>query len=149
MNKEEIANIKQNLKHYTGTKTIMATPMTRGEYNALRGWEVPADEDPADLGYLVQYENDSKANVEGFDGYISWSPQKPFEEAYRASGTYDQRLLIEMEELAKKIFKLDEYVRNMDPDREDFYLLNIQLGVMQPYYAVLKARYESIKKNLK
>lgn len=149
MKKEEIQDIKASMVHYTGTKTVMATPMTRGEYNALRGWEVPADENPADPGYLVQYENDSKANVEGFDGYVSWSPQRPFEEAYRASGTYDQRLLIEMEELAKKIFKLDEYVCNMDPDREDFYLLNIQLGVMQSYYAVLKARYESIKKNLK
>lgn len=149
MKKEEIQDIKTSMVQYTGTKTIMATPMTRGEYNVLRGWEMPADENPADPGYLVQYENDSKANVEGFDGYISWSPQKPFEETYRASGTYDQRLLIEMEELAKKIFKLDEYVRNMDPDREDFYLLNIQLGVMQSYYAVLKARYESIKKNLK
>lgn len=53
MNKEEIASIKQNLKQYTGTKTVMATPMTRGEYNALRGWEVPADEDPNDQGYLV------------------------------------------------------------------------------------------------
>lgn len=149
MNKEEIASIKQSLQQYTGTKTIMATPMTRGEYNALRGWQVPADEDPNDPGYLVEYQNDSKANVEGFDGYISWSPQKPFEEAYKASGTYDQRILIEMEELAKKIFKLDEYVRNMDPDREDFYLLNIQLGIMQSYYAVLKARYDKIQKNLK
>ncbi len=149
MKKEEIQAIKTQMQQYTGTKTIMAVPMSRGEYNVLRGWEMPADENPADPGYLVQYENDSKANVEGFDGYISWSPQKPFEEAYRASGTYDQRLLIEMEELAKKIFKLDEYVRNMDPDREDFYLLNIQFGVMQSYYAVLKARYESIKKNLK
>lgn len=149
MKKEEIQAIKTQMQQYTGTKTIMAVPMSRGEYNVLRGWEMPADENPADPGYLVQYENDSKANVEGFDGYVSWSPQRPFEEAYRASGTYDKRILIEMEELAKKIFKLDEYVRNMDPDREDFYLLNIQLGVMQSYYAVLKARYESIKKNLK
>ena len=149
MKKEEIQAIKTQMQQYTGTKTIMAVPMSRGEYNVLRGWEMPADENPADPGYLVQYKNDSKANVEGFDGYISWSPQRPFEEAYRASGTYDQRLLIEMEELAKKIFKLDEYVRNMDPDREDFYLLNIQLGITQSYYAVLKARYESIKKSLK
>lgn len=149
MKKEEIAAIKASMVQYTGTKTIMATPMSRGEYNALRGWQVPADEDPNDPGYLVEYQNDSKANVEGFDGYISWSPQKPFEEAYKASGTYDQRILIEMEELAKKIFKLDEYVRNMDPDREDFYLLNIQLGIMQSYYAVLKARYDKIQKNLK
>ncbi len=149
MNKEEIASIKKNLQQYTGTKTIMATPMTRGEYNTLRGWEVPADENPDDAGYLVQYENDSKANVEGFDGYISWSPQKPFNEAYKPSGTYDQQLLIEMEELTKKIYKLEEYIRFMDQDSEDFYLLNMQLGIMGTYFAVLKLRYDKIQKNLK
>lgn len=149
MKKEEIQAIKAIMVQYTGTKTVMATPMTRGEYNALRGWEVPADENPADPGYLVQYENDSKANVEGFDGYVSWSPQRPFEEAYRASGTYDKRILIEMEELTKKICKLEEYIRFMDQDGEDFYLLNMQLGIMGTYFAVLKLRYDKIQKNLK
>ena len=149
MNKEEIASIKQSMQQYTGTKTIMATPMTRGEYNALRGWEVPEGEDPTDLGYLVQYENGSKANAEGFDGYISWSPMKQFDEAYKPSGTFDQRLLIEMEEITKKICKIDEYLRNMDPVKEDFYILNIQLGIIQSYYSVLRLRYDKIKKNLK
>ena len=149
MNKEEIQAIKASMVQYTGTKTVFATPMTRGEYNTLRGWEVPADEDPTDLGYLVQYENDSKANVEGFNGYISWSPQKPFNEAYKPSGTYYERLYIEIEELSKKIFKLDEYVRNMDHNAEDFYILNVQLGIMQSYYAILKLRIDKIKKNLK
>lgn len=150
MKKEEIQAIKTQMQQYTGTKTIMAVPMSRGEgYNVLRGGEMPADEDPTDPGYLVQYENDSKANVEGFDGYISWSPQKPFEEAYRASGTYDKRLIIEMEELTKKISKLDEYLRNMDPTKEDFYILNIQLGIMQSYFGILRYRYDKIKKNFK
>lgn len=149
MKKEEIADIKASMVQYTGTKTVFATPMTRGEYNALRGWEVPADEDPTDLGYLVQYENDSKANIEGFDGYISWSPQKPFNEAYKASGTYYERLYIEFGELSKKIYKLDEYLRNMNRDEEDFYILNVQLGIMHSYYAVLKLRIDKIKKNLK
>lgn len=149
MKKEEIQAIKTQMQQYTGTKTIMAVPMSQGEYNVLRGWEMPADKDPTDPGYLVQYENDSKANVEGFDGYISWSPQKPFEEAYRASGTYDERLIIEMEELTKKICKLDEYLRNMDPTKEDFYILNIQLGIMQSYFGVLRYRYDKIKKNFK
>ena len=95
---------------YTGTKTIMAAPMTRGEYNALRGWEVPADEDANDQGYLVQYENDSKANVEGFDGYISWSPQKPFDLAYNKSGTFKQRIFIEMEQLYRHMFLLKKHI---------------------------------------
>ena len=149
MNKEKIASIKQSLQQYNGTMTIFATPMTRGEYNDLSGWQITEDEDPNDPGYLVQYENDSKANVEGFDGYISWSPQKPFKEAYRASGSYDERILIEMEELTKKICKLDEYLRNMDPTKEDFYILNVQLGIMQSYFGVLRYRYDKIKKNFK
>ena len=64
------------MEKYIGTKQIEAEPMTRGDYNKYRGWEIPADEDPADEGYLVKYP----------DGYISWSPKKQFEEAYRKSG---------------------------------------------------------------
>lgn len=145
MNKEEIASIKQSLQQYTGTKTIMATPMTRGEYNALRGWQVPADEDPSDAGYLVEYQNDSKSNVEGFDGYISWSPQKPFEEAYNPSGTFKQRLFIEMEQLYRRMFLLKKYIHGENPDSEHYRLLIIQLKAMETYYQVLVTRYEMIE----
>lgn len=58
---------------YIGTKFIEAKPMNRGEYNSYRGWNIPADENPNDEGYLVKYS----------DGYESWSPKKQFEEAYR------------------------------------------------------------------
>lgn len=61
------------MKRYVGTKFIEAKPMSRGEYNLYRGWTIPADENPADEGYLVRYS----------DGYESWSPKKQFEEAYR------------------------------------------------------------------
>lgn len=145
MNKEEIASIKQSLKQYTGTKTIMATPMTRGEYNALRGWQVPADEDPSDAGYLVEYQNDSKSNVEGFDGYISWSPQKPFELAYNPSGTFKQRLFIEMEQLYRSMFLLKKYIHGENPDSEHYRLLIIQLKAMETYYQVLATRYEMLE----
>ena len=60
------------MEKYIGTKMIEAEPMSRGEYNAFRGWTVPADEDPADEGYLVKYP----------DGYVSWSPKGVFEAAY-------------------------------------------------------------------
>ena len=130
---------------YTGTKTVFATPMTRGEYNALRGWEVPADEDPTDLGYLVQYENDSKANVEGFDGYISWSPQKPFDLAYNQSGTIKQRVFIEMEQLYRRMFLLKKYINEESPDSEHYRLLIIQLKAMDTYYQILCMRYEILE----
>ncbi len=61
------------MKQYIGTKIINAKPMTRGEYNAFRGWPLPNDENPNDEGYIVNYP----------DGYISWSPKKPFENAYK------------------------------------------------------------------
>ena len=61
------------MKTYIGTKIIKAKPMTRGEYNRYRGWEIPENENPEDAGYLVEYS----------DGYQSWSPEKQFEDAYR------------------------------------------------------------------
>lgn len=70
------------MKTYIGTKVVHATPMTRLDYNVLRGWAVPADEDGADEGYLVEYRNGSKPNHKDYEGYISWSPKQQFEEAY-------------------------------------------------------------------
>lgn len=61
------------MKQYIGTKMIEAIPMTRGDYNIYRGWQIPADENPEDEGYLVEYEG----------GYQSWSPKDVFEDAYR------------------------------------------------------------------
>jgi hypothetical protein len=72
------------MKTYVGTKRIRARPMPRGEYNAFRGWQMPADEDPAEAGYLVEYlDGIGKPNVEGFDGYVSWTPADVFEFSYR------------------------------------------------------------------
>ena len=69
-------------KTYEGTKRVHARPMNRGEYNAYRGWEVPADENPADDGYLVEYLDGGKPNHPDHAGYISWSPKDVFERAY-------------------------------------------------------------------
>ena len=60
------------MQKYIGVKRIEARSMTRGDYNIYRGWQIPADENPADEGYLVKYR----------DGYESWSPKEVFEEAY-------------------------------------------------------------------
>lgn len=68
---------------YIGNKVIQAKPMTRQEYNTLRGWTVPVDENPADEGYLVEYMDGGQPNLPGFAGYVSWSPTDVFERAYR------------------------------------------------------------------
>lgn len=71
------------MQQYIGTKLINAKPMTRLAYNELRGWTLPADENGADEGYLVEYIDGGQANHPGFAGYISWSPADVFDRAYR------------------------------------------------------------------
>ena len=73
------------MKTFIGTKMILARPMGRGEYNTYRGWEIPADENPLDEGFLVEYPDGGKSNHPAHAGYISWSPKDVFERAYRPS----------------------------------------------------------------
>jgi hypothetical protein len=70
---------------FIGTKNLLARSMTRAEYLAYWGWELPADENPEDLGYLVEYTDGGKGNHPDHEGYISWSPRDVFEKAYRAT----------------------------------------------------------------
>ena len=74
------------MQKYIGTKQIEARPMTRGDYNIYRGWQIPADENPADEGYLVRHS----------DVYESWSPKAQFEEAYRPCNNLTFGIAIEM-----------------------------------------------------
>ena len=71
------------MKTYIGTKIITAEPMTRAAYNEYRSWELPANEDGTDEGYLVEYTDGGKPNDSRHAGYISWSPKAQFEGAYR------------------------------------------------------------------
>ncbi|MET3414809.1 DUF2829 domain-containing protein [Methylobacterium sp. 1030] len=71
------------MKTFYGTKKLNAIPMTRGVYNDYRGWQTPADEDPNDAGYLVEYADGGKPNHPGHGGYISWSPADVFEASYQ------------------------------------------------------------------
>lgn len=72
---------KVHFTNYIGTKCVNGFPMNKVDYCKLRGWDVPANEDPLEEGYLVEYP-DSKSNHEQFRGYISWSPKAAFETAY-------------------------------------------------------------------
>ena len=128
---------------YTGTKQVRATPMNRADYNILRGWQLPSDEDGTDEGYLVEYVDGGKANVEGYAGYISWSPKGVFEMAYNPCGTYKQRLQIEYYELQEKVVKLQAFVNTESYDKleelQRLYLLG-QLASMKAYLNYLHLR---------
>lgn len=88
---------------YIGTKLIRAQAMTRAEYNAYRGWTLPADENGDDAGYLVEYLDGGKPNVRGFAGYISWSPKEQFEGAYRKTSGLTFGMAIEALKLGQRV----------------------------------------------
>ena len=73
---------------YVGIKAIAAVAMTRQEYNDYRGWQLPTDEEHLanEQGYLVEYLDGGKANDPRHAGYISWSPEAVFNNAYKANG---------------------------------------------------------------
>lgn len=128
---------------YTGTKQVKAKPMNRADYNTLRGWQLPADEDGTDEGYLVEYVDGGKANVEGYAGYISWSPKGVFEMSYNPCGTYIQRLHIEYYDLQEKVVKLQAFLNTESYDKleelQRLYLLG-QLASMKAYLNYLHLR---------
>lgn len=143
------------MEKYTGTKTIKARPMTRGNYNKYRGLEIPKDENPSDKGYLVGY-SDSKGNFDGkFEGgcnYISWSPSDVFEVAYKnvgsAIGTYQERVVCEKKELDEKLEKLCPFIDSdifNKLEEGDKTLLIEQQAVMSSYSNILANRIDRFK----
>jgi hypothetical protein len=88
---------------YIGTKLIRAESMTRAAYNAFRGWPLPANEDGNDEGYLVEYLDGGKPNVSTHAGYVSWSPDEQFENAYRPCSAMTFGLAIEALKMGEKV----------------------------------------------
>lgn len=76
------------MRQYIGTKIVIATAMTRAEYNIYRGWKLPVNEEEGDAGYLIEYQDGGKPNDDRHVGYISWSPAEQFE---RANVPFDAR----------------------------------------------------------
>lgn len=138
-----------NPKTYIGTKVVHAYLISRGAYNQLRGWTVPANENPDDLGYLVQYADGQETNVPGYTGYVSWSPRDVFERSYREVGvaakeeTFLDRLMKEHFELGQKVKKLEAFFETgafKKLDSRDAHDLREQHTHMANYYWVLNRR---------
>ena len=78
-----------------GTKIVKLSQMTRLAYNLYRNWELPANENGSDKGYLVEYSDGDVANHPSHKGYISWSPEDVADNAYKASGKMTFGMAIE------------------------------------------------------
>lgn len=125
------------MKKYIGTKEVEAMPMTLGEYINKSGRNPYKDNahDEAEEGYLVKYK----------DGYESWSPKQVFEESYKCSDTFLDRLHIEHDDLFDKFEKCATFVDSdkfRDVVKEDYpaFLLWLQREVMGRYAAILEQR---------
>jgi hypothetical protein len=139
---------------FTGTKTVLARPMTRGVYTAYRGWAAPEAEDQATNGYLVEYTDGGKANDPRHEGYISWSPADVFEAAYKQHPTktadgrdlapHQVRVVMEAEELATKLEALSTFVGAFGTvtkvGEEEFARLHAQGSYMAGYLGVPRRR---------
>ena len=86
---------KVKMEQYIGTKVLFAAPMNRLDYNNLRGWTLPENEDGNDAGYLVEYTDGGAPNHPNFDGYISWSPKAIFEGSYKRSNQLPYSMALE------------------------------------------------------
>jgi hypothetical protein len=93
----------QTAGRFIGTKLIIAEAMTRAAYNAFRGWAMPPDEDGAEAGYLVEYEADGKPNVPGRAGYVTWTPKRAFDAAYRPCDAMNFGLAVEAMKRGHKV----------------------------------------------
>lgn len=146
------------MQTYIGTKIVNASPMNRLDYNVLRGWQLPDDEDGSDESYLVEYVDGGKANVTGYTGYVSWSPKEVFERSYKLHQVTDtgsnphlglqphqQRVVDEGTELNDKLGKLTAFLEKEQPtfiSNDEWERLILQRKAMTDYAFILQLRIE-------
>ena len=132
------------MNKYLGTKEVSAKPMTRGEYNDYRGWQIPENEDPNEQGYLIEYQDGGKSNDSRHAGYISWSPADVFNRAYAPIDTWLNRVKLEQARVQKDLDGLD---KTLDVERkpdfitdEQWIYMTRQQFHMRQYNQILKDR---------
>lgn len=114
------------MNSFIGTKLINAKPMTKDEFERLKGDAgllCQASGIHID-GYLVEYLDGGKANVPGFTGYVSWSPKDVFERSYRPCDGMSFGLAIDALKAGKRVA------------REGWNGKGMWLEYIEPQYAV-------------
>lgn len=130
------------MEKYLGVKLVEAEECSLSKFSVILSSEIDQH------GYKIVYE----------DGYISWSPKEVFEKAYRKIKIWNQkvkfdgenqdymtRVVVEAEELQKKIIKLNTFIEtNHDGvNPEELIRLKQQLMAMQYYLTILVERIEN------
>lgn len=133
--------MNNQLKQYTGTKTVKARPMTMGEAyecKLLKEGVRPSECETDKAGYLVEYE----------DGYLSWSPKDVFDAAYKPSETFLERLENECNEIDARSDKVKDFIGsdrfdNLSPIAK--LLLMAQNATQREYIFLLVDRIDEAK----
>lgn len=132
------------MKQYLGIKKVMAEPMN--EQAAVEKGFARKNTDRHEWrdGYHVQYTNPDGST------YDSWSPRQVFEQSYRQSETFLDRMYIEYDELNDRTQRLEAFVKT-----DKFYHLGAiqqgrllrQLSAMQQYREWLRLRIEDCEQH--
>lgn len=139
---------RYDMHSYQGKLAVRAKVMSLGDYNDLRGWELPVDEDPNTSGYLVEYSMGAAANHRDFDGYISWMPTAKFVNSFDAVDSFKQRVKLEQRELQFKLDDLVKFLSGKQPsniENEHWDMLLQQKEAMEHYNNVLCARLDTMR----
>jgi len=72
------------MKHFIGTKQILAKPMDLISYREYMDLPKPPEANNVE-GYLVEYLDSFDSNHKDHDNYISWSPKDVFERSYKST----------------------------------------------------------------
>jgi hypothetical protein len=73
----------QGSRRYACHMEVWARPMNRADYNTLRGWSIPPNEQADDEGYFVErISNEHQPVALNFADHITWVPKAVFERDY-------------------------------------------------------------------
>lgn len=126
---------------------VQAEPITKLAYCQLRGWDVPVDEDPNLVGYLVHV-FDRPANTKAFDHFVRWQDKADFDARHEEAqpDNYFTRLVEERGQNKKRLDKLSAFLDQQGKlpkptlDYEPLRLLFLQQTLMSELDKVLVER---------
>lgn len=107
------------------TQRVEVTPMSRLEYNNLRQWTLPSDENGSDAGYMIA-DIDGQSNCKdlGLEGYISWMTAEEFDR--RSTSDETEKLIQEKGLTAPRL--TPDHIENTIA-KEDYFKLTDVLTV--------------------
>lgn len=122
------------MKKYKLITDVEAKPMTYGEYLKENGinlhFDIPEDTEGYTF-HLLGYKQ------------MAWVPKDVFEETFKPTESFLDRLKLEAQELGEKLSKLDKFINSdafEDVAKESGELLKDQFEIMKEYNNILVTR---------